>query len=147
MPGAREIEVLVLGSDSPGTSVPPLIELEHLLRATRAVETHSGSDADLAYLRGRGTSLGGLRPKCTVLDEGGQLLIGKFPSVSDERAVTKGEVLAMRLARMAGIEAADARLIDSQGVPVALIRRFDRPSAGGRLMLRLCSNNARSGTR
>ncbi len=115
-------------------TAPPLIELEHLLRATRAVETQSESAADLTYLRGRGTSLGGLRPKCTVIDEKGRLSIGKFPSVSDERAVTKGEVLAMRLARMAGIDAADARLVDSQGTPVALIRRFDRPSMGGRLM-------------
>ena len=32
----------------------------------------------------------------------------------------------MRLARAAGIDAADARLIDSDGIPVALIRRFDR---------------------
>ena len=40
----------------------------------------------------------------------------------------------MRLARRAGIDAADARLIDSDGDAIALIRRFDRPAAGGRLM-------------
>lgn len=115
-------------------TTPPLIELEHLLAATRAVETETETAADLAYLRGRGTSLGGLRPKCTVVDDEGRLSIGKFPSVTDERPVTKGEVLAMRLARRAGIEAADASLIDSAGTPVALIRRFDRPAGGGRLM-------------
>ena len=40
----------------------------------------------------------------------------------------------MRLARRAGIDAADARLIDSDGDVIALIRRFDRPEGGGRLM-------------
>lgn len=115
-------------------TTPPLIELEHLLAATRAVETNTETAADLSYLRGRGTSLGGLRPKCTVIDEDGQLAIGKFPSVHDERLVTHGEVLAMRLAKRAGIDAADARLVDSAGAPVALIRRFDRPAGGGRLM-------------
>jgi serine/threonine-protein kinase HipA len=80
-------------------TVPPLIELEHLLNASRAVEANRETAADLAYLRGRGTSLGGLRPKCTVIDDDGALSIGKFPSITDERAVTKGEVLALTLAR------------------------------------------------
>jgi serine/threonine-protein kinase HipA len=115
-------------------TTPPLIEIEQLLLASHAVETNTETAADLAYLRGRGTSLGGLRPKCSVVDEHGRLAIGKFPSVNDERAVTKGEVLAMTLARRAGIDAAPARLIDSAGTPVALIERFDRPPSGGRLM-------------
>lgn len=115
-------------------TTPPLIELAQLLAATRAVETNTETEADLAYLRGRGTSLGGLRPKCSVIDEDGRLAIGKFPSVTDERSVTKGEVLALRLARRAGIDAAEARLVDSDGAPVALIRRFDRTAAGERLM-------------
>lgn len=115
-------------------TVPPLIELGMLMTATRAVEMHAETAADLQFLRGRGTSLGGLRPKCSVIDEHGHLSIGKFPSVSDDRAVTKGEVLALRLATDAGIDAAQARMIDSDGSPIALIRRFDRPDGGGRLM-------------
>ena len=114
-------------------TAPPLIELKQLAVATRSVETNSETATELAYLRGRGTSLGGMRPKCTVVDEKGRLSIGKFPSVADERAVTKGEVLAMKLATAAGLHAAEARLVDSDGVPVALITRFDRPDAGGRL--------------
>ena len=51
-------------------TTPPLIELGHLLAASRAVETNTETAADLAYLRGRGTSLGGLRRKCTVVDVG-----------------------------------------------------------------------------
>lgn len=121
-------------ADTGRRTTPPLIELARLLAATRAVETNSETEADLAYLRGRGTSLGGLRPKCSVVDADGWLAIGKFPSVTDERPVTKGEVLALRLARRAGIDAAEARLVDSDGAAVALIRRFDRSAGGGRLM-------------
>jgi serine/threonine-protein kinase HipA len=113
---------------------PPLVELRHLLSASRAVEMSTETAEDLAYLRGRGTSLGGMRPKCSVLDQDGRLAIGKFPSVGDERAVTKGEVLALRLAAMAGIRTAEARLVDSDGVPVALIRRFDRRADGERIL-------------
>jgi serine/threonine-protein kinase HipA len=115
-------------------TAPPLLELRHLMSASRAVETETESAADLAYLRGRGTSLGGLRPKCSVVDDDGMLAIGKFPSVQDERAVTKGEVLAMTLAKSAGLNVAAARIVDSDGVPVALIRRFDRTLDGRRLM-------------
>lgn len=115
-------------------TAPPLIELGHLLSASRAVEANQETAADLVYLRGRGTSLGGMRPKCTVIDDDGALSIGKFPSIADERAVTKGEVLALTLARNAGINAAAARLVESDGLPVALIRRFDRQDNGHRVM-------------
>lgn len=115
-------------------TAPPLVELGRLLAATHAVETEHETAADLAYLRGRGTSLGGMRPKCTVVDDDGSLSVGKFPSVNDDRTVTKGEVLAMTLAKAGGIRAAETRLVESDGVPVALIRRFDRTGGGGRLM-------------
>lgn len=115
-------------------TVPPLVELGALLSASRAVEANEETAADLAYLRGRGTSLGGLRPKCTVVDDDGTLSIGKFPSVADDRAVTKGEILALTLADAAGIDAAVGRLVESEGQSIALIRRFDRPAGGGRSM-------------
>jgi serine/threonine-protein kinase HipA len=115
-------------------TAPPLIELGMLLAASRAVENNTETASDLAFLRGRGTSLGGLRPKCTVVDDDGHLSIGKFPSIADQRAVTRGEVLALQLAKAAGINAADGRLIESDGSPVALIRRFDRLKGGKRVM-------------
>jgi serine/threonine-protein kinase HipA len=115
-------------------TAPPLIELGRLLNASRAVESNKETAADLAYLRGRGTSLGGLRPKCTVIDGDGALSIGKFPSITDERAVTKGEVLALTLAGKAGINAAAARIVESESSSVALIRRFDRRGDGRRIM-------------
>ncbi|RDV00527.1 type II toxin-antitoxin system HipA family toxin [Trinickia dinghuensis] len=107
-------------------TTPPFIELEQIYRATRAVETSKETSEDLRYLQGKGTSLGGMRPKCTVLDEDGRLAIGKFPSVSDTINVTRAEVLALRLARNAGIEAAGSRCVTINGTPIALIERFDR---------------------
>jgi serine/threonine-protein kinase HipA len=111
----------------------PLLEIERMFEASRAVELAQESAQDLAYLQGKGTSLGGMRPKCTVLDEDGTLAIGKFPSVKDERSVTRGEVLALRLAQRAGIETAPARIVLVQGTPVAVISRFDRTSQHARI--------------
>jgi serine/threonine-protein kinase HipA len=104
-----------------------------LLSASKAVEENKETARDLAYLRGNGTSLGGLRPKCSILDSDGTLAIGKFPSVKDTRSVVHGEVLALNLATAAGMNAAKARVIDSEGTPVAIITRFDRLD-GKRLM-------------
>lgn len=114
-------------------STPPLIELERTFEATRALERGQESAADLRYLRGRGTSLGGMRPKCTIVDEDGNLAIGKFPSVADARSVTRGEVLALLLAARAGIDVVPARIVHLEDVPVAVIRRFDRDRNGARI--------------
>lgn len=114
-------------------SAPPLLELPRLIGASQRVETDDATSADLRYLRGKGTSLGGLRPKASVVDGDGSLAIAKFPSVQDDRDVTRGEVLALRLARMAGIETPHARVELAGQTPVALITRFDRVT-GGRLM-------------
>jgi serine/threonine-protein kinase HipA len=130
----RDEEGIFQGSFTEGgRRTPPLLELRQLIASSQAVETSTETAKDLVYLRGRATSLGGLRPKCSLRDVDGQLAIGKFPSVSDQRAVTKGEVLALQLAKHAGIQAAEARLVMSEDLPVALIRRFDRTSEGGRI--------------
>ena len=114
-------------------STPALLELEKILAASRAVEMSTETAEDLAYLQGKGTSLGGMRPKCTILDTDGALSLGKFPSIADERAVTQGEVLALRLARQAGIDSAQARTVMVQDQPVAIIRRFDRTPEQNRI--------------
>jgi len=121
------------GANEGGHRTPPLLELRQLLAASRAVELSAETARDLEYLRGRATSLGGLRPKCSVRDDDGRLAIAKFPSVADQRSVAKGEVLALTLARRAGIRAAEARLVMSDGLPVALVRRFDRAGHGVRI--------------
>lgn len=121
------------GADDGDRRTPPLLELRHLLAASRAVELSAETARDLEYLRGRATSLGGLRPKCSVRDDDGGLAIAKFPSVTDQRSVAKGEVLALTLAQRAGIRVAEARLVMSDDLPVALIRRFDRAADGIRI--------------
>ncbi len=110
---------------------PPLINIAQLVSASRAIEENRETARDLAFLRGNGTSLGGMRPKCSIIDSDGSLAIGKFPSVNDTRSVVHGEVLALHLAAAAGIDAAKARVVDSKGVPVAVITRFDRVRADG----------------
>lgn len=120
-------------ADEGQRSTPPLLELSRMLTASRAVELSQETVEDLKYLQGKGTSLGGMRPKCTVLDADGSLALGKFPSVKDERSVTRAEVLALRLARLAGIEAAQAHIEVVQNSPVAIVRRFDRTSSQARI--------------
>lgn len=112
---------------------PPLLEVGRILKASRAVELSRETAEDLAYLQGRGTSLGGMRPKCTLFDTDGSLAIGKFPSVGDQRCVTQGEVLALHLAKRAGINASEARTIRVDGAPIAIIKRFDRSTGQQRI--------------
>lgn len=114
-------------------ATPPFLALQHILTASRAVEMSQESAEDLAYLQGKGTSLGGMRPKCTILDVDGALSLGKFPSVNDARSVTLGEVLAMQLAHRAGIDSAASRIVQVQDQAVALVRRFDRTPEQGRI--------------
>ena len=112
---------------------PQFVELEKIYASTRAVEQGTETEADLRFLQGKGTSLGGLRPKCTVLDTDGALALGKFPSVSDTRSIVRGEVLALRLAALAKLDVAEARVEAVAGTPVAIIRRFDRTAEGARI--------------
>jgi serine/threonine-protein kinase HipA len=116
-----------------GRVTPPLLELERIMEACRAVEYSKESAEDLRYLLGNGTSLGGMRPKSTVLDADGTLALGKFPSVDDNRSVTRGEVLALRLAQKAKIDAAKSRIEMIAGKPVAIVTRFDRTATNARI--------------
>ena len=52
-----------------------------------------------------------------TMEDGGHLAIGKFPSVQDERAVTRAEVLALRLAQTAGIDTSHARIVPDEFEP------------------------------
>ena len=123
---------LAMADDGKRTT-PPVLELDHLYQASRAFEKGEETAHDLQYLQGKGTSLGGMRPKCTIIDHDGTLAIGKFPSIDDQRAVTRGEVLAMKLAQLAGIDVARARIEMVDTTPVAVISRFDRTATFGRI--------------
>lgn len=122
-----------LRAGGPHRQVPPLLELDKVLHAARALEDGTESAQDLRYLLGQGTSLGGARPKSTVRDTDGRLAVGKFPGQSDRRDVIRGEVLAMKLAARAGIHVAAARVEMIGDTAVAIIRRFDRADDRSRI--------------
>ncbi len=114
-------------------STPALMDLQRIYLASRAVESGTETAEDLKYLQGKATSLGGMRPKCTLLEVDGTLALGKFPSIQDTRNVTRAEVLALHLAQRAGIDAAVARIVMVNDAPVAVIRRFDRTTDFARI--------------
>jgi serine/threonine-protein kinase HipA len=109
--------------------LPPLIELTALLRATDAIDGETESAADLRFLLGAGSPLGGARPKSAVRLPDGTLAIAKFPAPDDVRDIAAGEILALTLARAAGITVADHRLVALKGRSVSVITRFDRRGA------------------
>jgi serine/threonine-protein kinase HipA len=109
--------------------VPALIGLSRLLHSSERIEREEGDDEDLATLLRGGSSLGGARPKAHVLDEGGRPAIAKFPRPErDEWDVMRWEAVALELARRAGIEVPDFRLIEVSNRPVLIVDRFDRGS-------------------
>ncbi|MDR2014703.1 MAG: HipA domain-containing protein [Azoarcus sp.] len=112
--------------------IPPLLHLDQLGKAIASAESDDPDMVALRRLRQMGTTLGGARPKCSVIDNDGSLAIAKFTSRLDMYAVERAEVLALRLARLCGIDTPEARIESSDGLPVAIIKRFDR-SAQGRI--------------
>ena len=107
------------------SGVPALIELPRLLRSAQRVECDEDTDDDLATILAPGSSLGGARPKASVIDNG-HLSIAKFPKEADEYSLETWEEIALRLAEGAGIETPNHRLVSVAGRQVLLSRRFDR---------------------
>lgn len=106
--------------------VPQLLELSRLLDAATAVAAGADADEEVAALLDAGSgSLGGARPKASVVDEGG-LLIAKFPHPDDRWDVMRWEAVALDLAEACGLQVPDHRLELIGTAPVGLIRRFDR---------------------
>jgi serine/threonine-protein kinase HipA len=108
------------------TKIPPLIELPRLLSAAEHVLSDTDSDEDLRLLLAPGSSLGGARPKASVRDRDGHLLIAKFPNKGDEVNTVLWEAVALTLAAKAGIPVPAWRLETVAERPVLLLRRFDR---------------------
>jgi serine/threonine-protein kinase HipA len=106
--------------------VPPLVRLGALLDAARRIERHEDAGDDLALLVAPGSSLGGARPKASILDQHGRLSIAKFPREGDDYSVERWEWVALQLARAAGIQIPDVELVEVAGREVLLSRRFDR---------------------
>lgn len=109
--------------------VPALIELGRLLQITERILRNEETDDDLQLIFAPGSSLGGARPKASVIDQKGHLSIAKFPKETDEYSMETWEEIALRLAGRAGIATPLHELIDVAGKKVLLSRRFDRDGA------------------
>lgn len=125
--------------DARTNAAPPLASLRELQAAARALEEDRGGDdahirTVLDQLLAPGSSLGGARPKASVVDERGQLCIAKFPSGQDEWDVGAWEAVAHRLAQRAGVRVPAIRTVRFTPEGHTFIaQRFDRTSTGGRL--------------
>ncbi|MEN9811862.1 MAG: hypothetical protein RL479_548, partial [Verrucomicrobiota bacterium] len=106
--------------------LPPIVSLAALLRAADAIHRETETAADLRFLLGAGSPLGGARPKSAVTLDDGRLAMAKFPQPDDVRDIAAGEVLALHLAKQAGINVAESQLISVGGRSISVITRFDR---------------------
>ena len=78
--------------------VPALIELGRLLQAAERILRDEETDDDLQLIFAPGSSLGGARPKASVIDQHGHLSIAKFPKDTDDYSMETWEEIALRLA-------------------------------------------------
>jgi serine/threonine-protein kinase HipA len=106
--------------------LPPIIQLQALLRASDAIHADTETAEDLRLLLGAGSPLGGARPKSALSLKDGRLALAKFPKPDDTRDIAAGEVLALTLARKAGIHVVEHQLVSVRHQSVAVITRFDR---------------------
>lgn len=134
-----------LGDDEPfldnqeDMAAPPWTKLRDLEYASLQLEQDDAENNKdymkwLKMLIAPGGSLGGARPKASVLDENSHPWIAKFPSRHDEINVGKWEYLVYQLAKKAGIIMADSDIRHFSGeYDTFLTKRFDRTEKGERL--------------
>ena len=124
---------------SASLKIPPLTELKDLLHASREIEKSEEANVLpekkwIAQLIQPGSSLGGARPKASVLDEKGNLCIAKFPSRKDDYDAGLWEHFSHLLAQKAGIEVAQTKVLGGLGkYHTFLSRRFDRKDEAKRV--------------
>ena len=113
-------------------ATPPWTSLRELEYASLQLEKEDAIN-DPAYAKwlgmliDPGSSLGGARPKASVLDEKGNLWIAKFPSSTDDKNTGAWEMVLHELAKVCGIHVPDARLQQFSGKHhTFLSKRFDR---------------------
>jgi serine/threonine-protein kinase HipA len=114
-------------------SIPPLIHLGKLLNAAMRITANEDDESDLKLLLAPGSSLGGARPKASVIDKDGWLSIAKFPQSDDLWPVTLWEAVALDLAARAGIPVSGWQIEQVEERSVLLLRRFDREGGGARV--------------
>ena len=67
-----------------------------------------------------GSSLGGARPKASVIDSGGDLWIAKFPSINDTKDIGGWEMVTYKLAKKCGLNVAEAK-VEKFSKPISYI--------------------------
>jgi serine/threonine-protein kinase HipA len=112
-----------------GKRIPPLVDLPQLLSAAEHVADDKDTDEELKLLFAPGSSLGGARPKASVIDKSEHLAIAKFPRRDDEYNTVVWEAVALSLVLRAGIEVPTSRIETIDGKQVLLLKRFDREGA------------------
>lgn len=118
--------------DSETWSSPPITSLRELEAAAWALENnHPSDDPDfekwVRMLIVPGGSLGGARPKASVLSENHELWIAKFPSHDDKQDTGAWELVVHQLAKKAGIQVPEAYARVFRGPQhTFLSKRFDR---------------------
>ena len=125
--------------DNQDMASPPWTSLRELEQVSLNLERDDAQDDPdyakwLRMLIAPGGSLGGARPKASVVDESGSLWIAKFPSRRDDDDVGAWECVVHELATRAGLQVATAlaRKFGSNQ-HTFLAKRFDRTSDGGRV--------------
>lgn len=111
-------------------SIPPITDIRELQMGADLIESDEDSKEVRKWLQillAPGSSLGGARPKSSVLDEKKELWIAKFPSRQD--TIDKGawEYVAWKLAMDAGINVPESRVELIAGKHHTFFsKRFDR---------------------
>ncbi|MBR8536655.1 HipA domain-containing protein [Carboxylicivirga sediminis] len=120
-------------------AAPPWASLRELEQISLRLEEEDVMD-DPDYLRwlsmliAPGASLGGARPKASILDDKGALWIAKFPSRNDQGDIGGWEIVTYELAIAAGINMAESRAQKfSSSHYTFLTKRFDRTETGERV--------------
>jgi serine/threonine-protein kinase HipA len=124
--------------DKKGIAAPPWTSLRELEHASMELEKEMLKDREalkwINLLIAPGASLGGARPKASVLDEKGHLWIAKFPSVNDMHNVGVWEMLVNELAKRSGIQMAGGMIHKFNSKHhTYLSKRFDRAARGSRI--------------
>jgi serine/threonine-protein kinase HipA len=118
-------------NENKALAAPPwttLRELEHAsLQFEKGLLKDDQSLKWINLLLAPGASLGGARPKASVIDPKGDLWIAKFPSVKDQINVGAWEMVVNELAGKAGLYVAEGKLkkFNTQH-HTFLTKRFDR---------------------
>ncbi len=101
------------------------ITLEELMNSAERVERGIALTPELDMALYHGSAIGGTRPKALV-ESDDRKYIAKFSSTTDIYSVVKAEFIAMRLAKLVGLDVATVKLETVLNKDVLLIERFDR---------------------